>query len=191
MEKRYFSSSLYNMTRVVNKLAELVEQEGGEVERHAKDYTIYTRGYDERIYRLQDQIERIEKGYIESDKTDDVRKTAIERLTKELKALEQDKADAPVIETRFVTLTCDLWIRFVIDGYIYEIDFEDNPFFPDHYCKVPVGEKNSKKYYRDKIECEDKFYYPDDMFEPVAKDDTIDASAKCLLKYLKTRKTSD
>ncbi len=185
-KKRYFYANEYNAVRMVNRLAELVEEAGGTAERHSEELSIYTRGYDERIGRLEDMVRATEHFYSgDPDKRDAV----LAKQKKELEDLRKERENAPVVKTRFVSLICDLWLRFTLDGFRYSFSTEGNPFFPDRWSKVPVG--SDGQYYLDEIECSDKFYYPDDMFHPVAKEETIEKAAKDLLDFFVKQKASE
>ena len=53
---------------------------------------------------------------------------------------------------------CDVFgssTSFILDGYYYYIEFDDNPFFEFHYSKIPVTEPDancaSGKYYSDEM----------------------------------------
>lgn len=186
---RYFHSVQYNMTRALNRLAELVEAEGGEVERHSDELLIHTTGYDEEIKTIKKQKENIEAELRRWEvwPGNELKKDVLHDLTETLQEIEKNKEDAPVVKTRFVSLISDLWIRFKLDGFAYELSFDSNPFFPDKWCKAPVS--GGKGYYMNEIEGGDKFYYVNDMFSPVASDETIEYAAAMILSHLKKQKT--
>ena len=193
--ERYFASTKYNMARALNVLADMIEESGGEVDRHSDEVVIYARGYDEQIYRIEDQIERIQRAvkyeFEENEgKYHEARENALSILGKELDEFKQKKADAPIVKSRFVSLICDLWIRFKLDGYVYEISFDDNPFFPDRYCKAKEN-GDVRHRYLDEIECGNKFYYTNDMFCPVASEETIKNVARGIFNFLKNTKESE
>ena len=183
---RFFHSTMYNMTRAINRLAELVEDAGGKVERHSGELLIHARGYDERIKRARESLERAElvaKHRGDGDGKHLIKaETAVENYRKQLQELEEKAQTAPVVKTNFVSLISDLWIRFELDGFRYEFEVENNPFFPDKWCKSPAaGEKRG--YYWEEIEIGDKGYYVNDMFEPVADEKTIEDAAMWLLHF--------
>lgn len=99
------------------------------------------------------------------------------------------KEEAPVVNTKFVTLVADLWIRFELDGYSYLMEFDDNPFFPDTVGKYPVNVDGM--YYLDEIQAENKFYYPDSFFPSAAEESLVVEAAEKLLRYLRGRRQSE
>ena len=188
---RYFSSNLYNMVRVIERMAELIEAKGGEVERHDEELRIHTTGFDEKITRLIDRIDRIAEHILmnpsETEKNA-TRESIVHSLRSDLQELEQKKRLSPVISTRFVSLTADLWLRFKLDGYEYYFEVESNPFFPDRFTKATYGEHGVV--YLEEIEAPEKIYYPNDMFNPVASVDTVADAAKDLLEYLERKRAT-
>ena len=186
---RYFTASEYNMTRVVNRLAELVESAGGTVDRHTEERLIHTRGYDEKIDCAKRNIERID--FMSQMGAGDKQhaEKAIETLKSELSELQGLKESAPIVKTNFVSLTSDLWIKFELDGCHYYIQFDNNPFFPDGWYKIPVADKDNRNaYYMDEIDGGDKEYYTNDMFAPVAKEETIEKAAEWIFDFMKNQK---
>ena len=188
---RYFQSTMYNMTRVVNRLADLVEEKGGTVLRHSDERLIHTRGFDESIQRLEKQIISINEEINRTpfwEEQKKLKKTR-EQTMVEFKILEAEEKNSPVVSTRFVSLVSDLWIKFKLDGYQYYFGVDTNPFFRDSWSK---GKTNSDRtIYLDEIDAGDKFYYTNDMFTPVADEETIETAAKGLLEFFEKAETTD
>lgn len=191
--ERYFSSCLYNAARMVNALAEMVKEEGGTVDDGNEELHIHTRGYDENLMRAEKNLSSAElmvrgeeKGC--SQQLHERRMAYIRRMESDIERLKSMKESAPVISTRFVSLVSDLWIRFELGGFRYTMEFDTNPFFPDNVLKVPA--EGDGKYYMDDIQAEDKFYYTNSFYEPVASEDSVVESAKKLLEFLKGMKQS-
>lgn len=63
------------------------------------------------------------------------------------------KFEVAIYENKAVTTNYTNYINFVLDGYIYSIDFDDNPFFDHHFSKIPVKDnlKVEYKYYRNNL----------------------------------------
>ena len=184
--ERYFQSWEYNATRIINRLAELVEEAGGTVDRHDDELLIHTRGYDERIARKKALIDSCDTylNCLNKYKLKRVKiKHKLEQARKELAELIEKKEKAPTIRTCFVSLVSDLWIRFELDGYEYYFETEGNPFFPDKWLKKKCG--SAGKYYMETIDCPDKFYCLDDMFNPVADESSVEDAARKLLDFFK------
>ena len=69
------------------------------------------------------------------------------------------------------------YIRFVLDGYMYYFQIDDNPFFPHRYIKTPVvNEKYSRDVYLDELQnawmgrLEKYAHNTDECLEHVAED---------------------
>lgn len=186
-KERYFPAVEFNAVRMINRLAELVREAGGRAEGHSEALYVHTRGYDERIGALRDRVAGA-KMYLKVCRPEkkDTAKEALDAFEAELCAVEGRKAKSPVVATQFVSLISDLWIRFSLDGYDYSFETEGNPFFPDEWTKVPSGGEG--QCYRSEIEAGDKFYYPDDMFAPVAEEATVEKAAQDLLAFLRGQK---
>lgn len=188
---RYFAPCHYNMVRAVNRLAELVEAEGGTVDRHSVPLHIRTRGYMEELNRTSDAVKRMEAALRQEadcrpEELHQRRVNMLAKLKEHLAYLEQKQNEAPIIRTEFVSLVSDLWLRFKLDGYAYYFEVDDNPFFPDKYCKTPAD--GDGRYYFEEIDCEEKVYYPDDFFKPVAAEEMVDVVARSLLDFLKDKR---
>ena len=93
-----------------------------------------------------------------------------------------------MIPTTFVSCICDLWIRFELDGFRYYFDVDHNPFFPDSFIKEPAN--GVGKYYGENVEAGDKDWLWDELFRPVAEEETIEKCADVLLDFLEKQKVS-
>lgn len=163
---RYFPPWEYNAVRMVDRLADLVEEEGGTVDRHGDATYVHTTGYDEDIYRLREKV--------------GTGRARAEDLV-ELRRFEGLREDAPVEVTRFIKLVFDICICFTLDGCDYRFETDGSPFFRDAWSRSPHGTKGELRMVKDS----DMFYYDDAMFSPVAPEDAIDRAARSLLGFLK------
>lgn len=181
----WFSSVNYNLVRVLNRLAEIVEEDGGTVIYHDKEKLIHTRGFVEPIEKLRELKEATRK-MLEMTLEDGPyisRMEAMNRIDKELSALLEEEKRAPVIRSKLVsTYGIGMWIDFEVGGFQYHFGPDDNPFFPDSVLKIPVGAK--EEYYRDEIESGDKPWLIDNLFEPVAMDESIEKAARILYRRM-------
>lgn len=77
------------------------------------------------------------------------------------------------------------YINFVLDGYLYDVELCDNPFFASHYSKVKINDKGvaSKDIYMDDL---NKVYFDYNMTDAAIKE-----SAKELLEFLKKSEPSE
>lgn len=181
----------YNMTRVLNRLADMVEQRGGTVNRNGEEKLIHTRGYVEHIRERQNQIEAGQFA-LRVDAAHDREKTEkrIAELEKEKSELMQAEQDAPVVKTNFVGFSFGMGIHFELDGYSYSFYCDSNPYLDDHYSKIPIAKDLEQQYCSDAVEAFAKCWMLDELFRPVAEDDTIEKSAAILLDYLVGRPES-
>lgn len=192
---RWFAPVNYNMVRVANRLSELIEEKGGEVERHSDELVVHTRGYTRDLMDAKEHLETAANVYLSMSKKEDSEKMlekgrqAMRKLLDEIDELKKKDEAAPVIRTRFCSLGADIWMRFELDGWNYYWQTEDNPFFPDGLIKKPQGSK--AKYYLDEIDGRDKTWMFDDLFQPVAKEETIEKAARNLFTSLTKHQPSE
>ncbi len=181
----------YNMTRVLNRLADMVEQRGGTVNRNGLEKLIHTRGYSTRIQKCQNLIEA-GRFALKTSQTLDRDKTEkrIAELEKEKSELMQAEQDAPVVKTNFVGFSFGMAIHFELDGYRYSFYCDSNPYLDDSYSKIPIAKDLEQQYCSDAVEAFAKCWMLDELFRPVAEDDTIEKSAAILLDYLVGRPES-
>lgn len=135
----YPDSWNYNAARLMTVLATIVEDHGGRVQ-YDKKSRILNRSLMNIKKELQERLERAKNSNgVYKDK-------AIERLSKELEELQG-------INHEPITVTHTTYIRFVLDGYVYYYQVDENPFFPFSYEKTPLVKG---KYSRDACLVEDK-----------------------------------
>lgn len=124
----YYTNWEYNAARLLARLADIVENNGGYIaETNAPDYfyhsfqTVYTIHNRTLRAAIREQAERVKRlKELKRDSTN---------AEKELHDLET--IDAPAIVTRFTS-----YIHFMLDGTYYELSFDSNPFFPFHFRKI-------------------------------------------------------
>lgn len=136
----YYSNWKYNAARLLARLESIIENNGGYIaETHAPDYfyhsfqtlyTIHNRTLSSAIREKEEFINRLkELGRNYSN---------VEKELSDLQSIQ-----APPVKTRFTT-----WIHFMLDGFYYELSFNDNPFFPFHYRKIKTtNDKFTGDYY--------------------------------------------
>lgn len=174
-ETRYFTNWNYNAARILSRLADIVEENGGYIaETNAPDYfyhsfdTLYTihnrtlhaaiREQEERVNRLKE----LNRNY-----------KPVKKELDELRAI-----NAPAIETRFTS-----WIHFMLDGIYYELSFDCNPFFPFHYRKVKTeNNKYSGEYYCEELK---KDWLFDCFFSFHCSESDINQGAKLVFDELR------
>ena len=181
----------YNMTRVLNRLADMVEERSGTVNRNGLEKLIHTRGYVEHIRERQNQIEAGQFA-LRFDVAHDREKTEnrIAELEKEKSELIQAEQDAPVVKTNFVGFSTGMAIYFDLDGFRYSFNCSSNPYLEDYCIKVPIVNDLEIQYCCDTVEAGSKHWMLDELFRPVADEETIEKSAAILLDYLVGRPES-
>ena len=200
---RYYDSVNYNMVRVFGELARIIKKNGGDVECPGEPLRIHTRGYHEKIMDVSQRQSNAlrELGLCDDPERRKICQERVERLEKELSETVNLQYEAPVVETRFVTLISDLSIHFFIGGYMYYFSVDNNPFFPDRYTKKLIG--RAVTVYSDQLSKDGwKPYLLDELFQPVASEKAIETSAqalydslmaaeesKCCEKWFRDRKT--
>ncbi len=182
----------YNAVRILNRLAELVEEAGGAVAVTNDEVVVRTKGYDNALEGRRNERERLEREMIGLSPTTAWRKAALERrisiLKKEEDVLKKERDEAPVVRTRFMDASLNYWIRFTLEGYEYNFLTEGTPFFPDRWSKKPEGSED--RVGMEAVPCGNKFYYPDEVFMPVAPRKTVEKAARGLFAFLKAQGVS-
>lgn len=190
----YLRGVEYNMARVIEKMADIVAEKGGNVKFTGEGMTIKTRGYNPHIEKTKKDIERMETflrdtegvyGNTSEDTKASLRE-AVKKQQAEVERLEMAKQDAPVIKSRFMTkhgmfAGC---IKFTLGGLFWCFDFADNPFFPDTYAVALYREDGGPTRYTMRClteEDEPKPYFADDLWSPCASDETIHKTARDIL----------
>lgn len=126
-ERLFCKTWTYNAARILSELAQVVENNGGRVKYgHAAIISNYRaeearREYTEKIQRLED---------LEKNESKPARAAALEKYRRKLDAI------GPELEPVRVTHTT--YISFVLDGFYYYFQVDDNPFFEFLYQKTPV-----------------------------------------------------
>lgn len=130
-ERLYLKAWTYNAYRILSALAEIVENNGGEIVHHSwdKEYLITNRGVTAVIEEKKSRIETAKqcgkkwKGQDVSEMERDLN-DYIEKYGRE--------AEEPI------KCTHSTYIDFIYDGIYYEYHVDNNPFFEFHYGKYPM-----------------------------------------------------
>lgn len=145
-KKYYAKTSEYNIARILSELAKIIENNNGEIiyTKYSYNYSITNRTINNEILEKKYKIERIEEAQKnpnnDNEKRAEARAKFIEALKRDIEELETkhgDEANTPINCTHLH------YIRFVYDGYYYEYDTDENPFFNFYITKAPIidGEK--------------------------------------------------
>lgn len=152
MEKRYFKNWMYNRGILLNKLVDIVENNGG--------YLATKKGYESGFQKLleihncsvteeiMDCEIKIEKCTAEGERFDKHR----EKLRAKIEELSKRKP-APY-RTQITS-----FVSFVLDGKYYYIELNDNPFLENLISKVSMRDmKLHYSHYMDTFSSSDWFY---------------------------------
>ena len=197
-ERLYLSGWGVNSYKIINKLAELVKQEKGEIITEYKELynkndviLIKNRNIDTDIIELTDKIEKATNNLKNNEHDEETTKKIqdyIEKNTKELNELKE-------INNDFIELRYKNYLTFIIDNFVYYIQLDENPYFPWYIIKEQA-ETNEKgeiitryNYYmedlnKDFIETYDNIQ---SFYEPT-NDKQITEIATRLLNQVKNRK---
>lgn len=115
-----------------------------------KEETLYLSGWQFNIARL---LQRIEK--LVFDNGGKIVSTWEKELTtyKLIPTTTNFKFETTVYQERAITTNYRSYITFVLDGFIYSLSFDSNPFFEHYFQKIPVKDdlKVEYKYYLEKL----------------------------------------
>lgn len=190
---RWFDSSEYNTARVIERIADMIIERGGRVKFRDEGMEIRTRGFVGKIESTEKNIDGA-NFCLKSDVGDPEKiEAALAQYEQELAELKAAEEAAPTIKSRFMTKhsLCARCIHFVLDQKLYYFEFDDNPFFPDMYHKIPLNADGeyAGRYYSEKVE--HKPYYIDALWKPCATEEEIDAAAELLLDFLTSRPSGE
>lgn len=150
-ERLYPATWEYNAARILTELAKIVINNGGKV-KPQKNAIITNRTVDAAKREYLEKIERFTE--LEKTSHNEARANAIKTYSEKLEALEK-------VNNESITVTHTSYIKFVLDGFIYYYQVDDNPFFEFYYSKTAVI---SGRYSRDTYSMEDKKEWLYDCF---------------------------
>ena len=165
-ERLYLTSWNYNAACIVSELAKIVINNGGKV-KPTRSAVISNRSISEIVRDYTEKIERYTR-IIENGNGNEKTKAAIVHMENELEKIRNINNDP-------VTVTHTSFISFVLDGFYYYYQLDDNPFFEFYYNKTPVVNNRCS---RDAALMEDKKEWLYDCFFKVdcSKADVIEAA---------------
>lgn len=135
-ERLYLTSWEYNAAKVLTELAKMVIEKGGRVAPTYKA-VISNRNLDDEKRHYRDDIVHLAE--LEKRSHKEIRANAIEEYKERLEKLESINNDP-------ITVTHISSIYFILDGFIYYYQVNDNPFFDFHYTKTVVKDGKFSKY---------------------------------------------
>lgn len=200
-EKLYLSGWGVNSYKIINKLAELVKQENGEIITEYKELynkndviLVKNRNIDTDIIELTDKIEKatnnLKKNEYDTETTKKI-KDYIEKNTKELNELK-------AINNDFIELKYKNYLTFIINQYIYYIQLDENPYFPWYIIKKQAETNENGEiitrydYYMEDLNKDfiEKYNNISSFYEPTNEKQITDIATR-LLNQVKSRKCCD
>jgi len=173
-QRLYPTTWVYNASRIMTQLAEIVINHGGKV-KPCKNAVISNRTLSAAKHEYQKKIER----YTELNKT-----SSNPHRDKAIKAYRVKLDMLSTIKDEPITVTHTTSITFVLDNTIYYYQVDDNPFFPCYYSKTPV---KGNQYSQDACMEEDKREWLFDcFFECGCSDADIREGANLIFNMLVT-----
>ena len=148
MEKLYLKGWEYNSYLIINKLAEIIKENGGEF---IYDFP-YINTYNKKSIVNRSIIENIAEcqGYLNNKTDAEIKANKLLTIKqKELKELQKIKNDP-------ITVNFTNYINFVLNNNIYYIQLQDNPFFDDYIQKEKAEQEGNQyivkyNYYMEKL----------------------------------------
>lgn len=144
----YLDNVGFNNALVINALAKVIISRGGYVQKPKYNtYTFYRRHVLEEIEKTRETIERVKNN-------NPANISYISKREKELKKLLRFSKSYKCNYSNYLT--------FIFEGNVYYFQMEDNPFFENHYSKIPFSGFDNvvdKNYYLDSFniwECFEK-----------------------------------
>lgn len=128
-QRFYLSNWEYNACRIMTALAQVVENNGGQVRPQRHNAVISNRTLSNGIFDLEEKLQKIEKR--QEENATEVRAEYITKTRQELEEMRRIPNDP-------ITVTHTTYTAFVLDGVHYCYSMDNNPFFPFHYIKTPI-----------------------------------------------------
>ena len=151
-QRLYLKPWIYNAARIMSELAKIVENNGGRY-KPTNAAIISDRSCTEKIREYGEKLS-LYKRIVSEGHGNEHTLDAIDFMEKEIGRLKKVNTDP-------IRVTHTTYITFILDGFYYYYQVDDNPFFEFLYSKTPV--KNGKRS-RDAVLEEDKKEWLYDCF---------------------------
>ena len=145
-----------------------------------KDETLYLNGWNFNVARL---LQRIEK--LVFDNGGKIVSTWEKELTNYhlIPTTTNFKFETTVYEDRAIDTNYKSYITFVLNGFIYSLSFDSNPFFNHYFQKIPVKE-DLKVIYKYYLEYINKDFLYDCLFSIDCSNEEIKEIANLIFNQL-------
>lgn len=129
-QRLYLDSWNYNAALILSELARIVVEYGGRVEPPRHTAIVTNRSIDSAIRDYTAKLNRLAELY-KLYGANAARDGEIARLRGEIDRLSS-------IDNEPVEVPGQNWIHFLLNGKVYSLSLDDNPFFPFYYSKTPL-----------------------------------------------------
>ena len=170
----YLDNWGYNALLILGELKSLVELRGGRV-KPAKTAIISNRSVESNIMDYKGRIKSLE----------DTNATAgySEKRAAVIADLSGRVAELELFDNNPIPAYGQSWINFILDGKVYYLSLDNNPFFEFHYIKTPLRDDGT--YSKDASVTEsDKSWLLDVFFSHKATGDDRRDAAEKILRWL-------
>ena len=181
-ETLFPSSWPFNACRVINRLAEIVADNGGRV-KPGTEFSIVNRSLLEAVENEKSRVDSLKLAREIYGADNETRNNAIAEHEKKL-------ARYMLFDNTPRLVNQSTYISFVVDGFHYYFQFDDNMFFPFYGHKIPVvNGKYSRDYYS--FEVDKQLFLYDSLFTCTCPETVIDAAARALYQALVNHSASE
>lgn len=132
-QRLYLTAWNYNAARIMSELAKIVENNGGRY-KPTNAAIISDRHLTSMLSEYEEKI-TLYKSIVSEGRGNERTIEAINRMEREIDGLKKINNDP-------IQVTHTTYISFILDGFYYYYQVDDNPFFDFFYSKTPV--KNGK-----------------------------------------------
>ena len=187
----YFRAIDYNRANIIEKLADIIVDNGGIVQIQKDTVQIHNRSFYEQMEENQAKIDRIDTQLASPQYTEKLKEKFIKHkadLVYKNAELQKKHDSYPIIKSRFVSsYGLSVWfISFILDKTYYHFEFADNPFFPDIYAKIPLNDNNTYygNYYRNELKDNQRTYMYNQLWDVEIDEEIIEKAAKNIYDIL-------
>ena len=178
-ERLYLKPWSYNAARIMSELAKIVENNGGRY-KPTKAAIVSDRSHTEKIREYEEKLS-LYKRVVSAGHGNEHTIAAIDYLEKEIDRLKK-------INSEPIRVTHTTYISFILDGFYYYYQVDDNPFFGFLYSKTPI--KNGKRSRDAALEKDKKEWLFDCFFNSGCPDADVREAANLIFNMLVNAKNS-
>lgn len=180
-QRLYLRNWEYNSARIMRELVKIIENNGGEVKPSVcnRFAMVSNRTLDHAIMETREKLEKYER--LEAGgNSNPARVEAIKKMRDDLERWEAFD-NAPFRADHIG------YIRFMLDGFEYYYQHDENPFFDFHFTKMPIAKteeerrENNRSYY---AENDKKEWLWDCFFSLTCSEEDVKEAAYMILNML-------